>query len=107
MNDNKILTCLGAGAAIVVMVAAASVIYGYVASIFWVWFIMPVFDVRAITIYEAIGLALFAGLFTSRSSNKTDDETTFAKFATLVVAVLVVPWFTLGIGYIVHLLIIR
>ena len=37
-------------------------INGYVISVTWAWFIVPIFDVREISLVEAVGLAIFASV---------------------------------------------
>ncbi len=47
---------------------------GFVLSVLWAWFIIPVFHVRPISIVLAIGLSLVMGMFMSRYSPTEDGE---------------------------------
>jgi hypothetical protein len=86
------------------------VLGGWALSIFWVWFVIPIFGVRSLTVPEAIGLRLAAGLLVVspafiRASNEANKEPrklkltqklTDALVATAVIA------FALFVGWIVH-----
>ena len=78
--------------------------YGYVGSIMWTWFIMPLFpSMPAISLLQAAGLSLMVTFFThDHLYRKTpSDQSTMDKIMTMVVPA-IAPWVTLLVGYIVH-----
>lgn len=42
---------------------AILIVSGYVTSLFWEWFISPIFNLRVITIPEALGIGIFVTYF--------------------------------------------
>lgn len=48
---------------------------GVVITNLWEWFIMPLFDIRAIGIAEGVGLSFFIGIFGWTKTSGDEDET--------------------------------
>lgn len=75
--------------------------HGVVVYNYWYWFVMPVFDIGAVTFTEAIGLGMFIGLFkTTDLATNDEDEPDFSAFG----AILVKPLVLLSVGFLVHAL---
>ena len=54
-----------------------SILRGWVLSILWGWFVVPVFSLPNLTVVQAIGISLIIGFLTYQSdakSNDTDDD---------------------------------
>lgn len=80
-----------------VVILLITIWQGFVISRLWQWFIVPLFEVKGLSIPQAIGLALFAGMFTNESSSGKDDESN-AKW----IKVLIKLFAPLIIGWIVY-----
>lgn len=84
---------------IMVLIAVYSIFsYGYVGMIFWSWFVVPVFGVPALTMYQSWGLATMVSLWTHQThTDKQDDErTSNQKIGALVLEILK-PWLIFAI----------
>jgi hypothetical protein len=76
------------------------ILTGLLISIYWKWFIIPIFNVKPINIPQALGLSLFVSFLTSSDSSITSstDKTIFETIAKLVFYYL----FYYVVGYILH-----
>ncbi len=72
---------------------------GYVFSVMWLWFIVPVFAAPPLRIPYAIGLALVIGMLTHQT-RKTEDDPSMAHI--MIVGALA-PLVMLGVAWIVKL----
>jgi len=62
---------LGLGFIVIILL---SVTYsGYVLSVLWEWFVVPVFNIQPISIALATGLALIVGYLTNHDSSNSED----------------------------------
>ena len=73
---------------------------GWVLATLWRWLIVPVFGLRALSVWQAIGLSVVIGVFTMHPPSK-DDETALEVVLRSVVTSLVVYALALALGYIV------
>lgn len=81
-------------AALIGVVGIYSVLsYGYVISVLWGWFVVPVFGLPAIGLVQAYGLALVGALAFSTVPKGDDDG---AYWATILLR----PWIVLVIGWV-------
>ena len=87
----RVFTLLG----IPVVVVAASMWRGYVLSILWGWFIVPVFGLPALIIPVAIGISIIAGMLTSQKTYNEATDKDAKKW---------LPWVTFAVGPAVALL---
>lgn len=77
----------------------AATIEGFVLSVLWGWFIVPVFHAPHLRIPYAIGLALVVGMLTHRTRKPEDTpETSY-----VLLNGLVLPWLFLLMGCLVKL----
>lgn len=82
------------------MVIILVIVSGYTLSILWSWFITPTFDVKELTVIQAIGLSLVKGyLF---FNYKESSEAGFEKNVENFIKILLVVGVTLGFGWIYH-----
>lgn len=80
-----------------VLLFAGAFSYGFLLLKSYQWFIMGVFNVPAITYYQAIGIALFITLFQTRSQGK-DDEGESER----IIKSMVKPWVMLACFWVIH-----
>lgn len=80
------------------VIALSSILNGWVLSILWGWFFVPILKLPPLTVPQAIGIALVVGYFTRQKqpSSKSSDEA----YETIGYAFLA-PLVTLLIGWIV------
>jgi hypothetical protein len=102
-KDNEtFLSCLGAIGIVIILVPLSIIMRGWVLSIMWGWFIVPLFGLPALTIPYAIGVsAVIALLKGSSTDNKKDDKKALEKFLEALFVAFVAPLITLGFGWIV------
>lgn len=104
MDDNKDwLSCFG-----VIVIALASVFFGamvggWVLSIVWTWFVIPLFPMAPIlTIPQAIGFSLVTGMLAGNNSDSDNKERTLGETITRLLAVAFGrPLFILLLAYII------
>ena len=76
--------------------------WGYVASVFYGWFVLPSFPTLPHFGYvEFIGFLLFIGVMTHKSSTNIKDEYKDTGMDTL--QLLIGPWISLFLGWLVHI----
>ena len=85
------------------IVIGLATLRGFVAAYLWYWFVVPL-GVAAISVPQAIGIALLLGMFTNNASKKDDDESMEEKVGRLILLGVVAPLLTLLVGYVVHLI---
>jgi hypothetical protein len=92
---------------IVVAFAYGVFVHGFVGHKLWAWFVVPVFHLEPISILQAAGLSFLCRLFTyenpfALSSSMKGKDT--SEIATQAITILLLPWISLLVGYIVHCL---
>jgi phosphate/sulfate permease len=85
--------------------ALSAIINGWVLSILWGWFITPVFGIPAISVGQAIGLAMVVSYLTYQHIEQDSDKDKTERFAGIFAVLLIRPLMSLLLGYIVHLFI--
>jgi len=101
-DDMTVLGCLGIIALLVIVVPASIIMNGWVLSIVWGWFIVPLFHFPELTIPYAIGISSVIGLFMhGRTSNQKDERTLSKKIMRAFSAAFLAPLMVLGFGWIV------
>lgn len=73
MNDDKLLGCIGAILTFLILVVVGTVASGYALSVLWGWFVVPTFELPALTIIQALGISLVVNYFTS-DLQRTQEE---------------------------------
>jgi len=96
-----IMVILGFVSLFFVLLVVSTLLNGWVFSILWAWFIIPVFGLPALTIGQAIGLSMVVTFLTYQyvDNQKSDKETNYA----VIVLPLAKPFMYLAIGYVVKL----
>ena len=101
-KDTSVLGCLGIVFLFVVVIPAAIIMNGWILSIMWGWFIVPLFHLPELTIPYAIGISSVAGLFMNKSTQNKIDEGIFSeKLIKALSVTFLVPLMVLGFGWIV------
>lgn len=107
-DDERVMTCIGAVFYTLVITVLSIIWNGYVLSVLWSWFIVPL-GVVSITIAWAIGLSVVIGLFkatvsnTSETSNNSADKSWTDILISTSIRAFVPGLVSLGLGYVVHL----
>ncbi len=76
---------------------------GFVGMKLWAWFVVPIFGVKALTLYQAAGLATIVGFFTHQhhlGPKPEDNRTTALKVAEFI-GILCYPFMVLFVGWII------
>jgi len=98
------LAILGGAVGFVALMVVSSILNGYVLSILWGWFVVPVFHLSPLTIVPAIGVALVVSYLTHQTNDCQEKErSTSEKIAYAVAVAVVKPLLALCLGWVVHL----
>lgn len=99
MKNETVFGCFVGVFAVIGAVILGAITNGFALTVLWRWFVMPLFEVHALSIAHAIGLSLLVGMFGS-SDYKSQDDTASAIFHIFWV-VIGRPAFALAAGWIV------
>jgi hypothetical protein len=58
----------------IILTVLSTIVQGFVIVKLWAWFIVQIFDIRPITLIEAIGLSLFILYVNYRKPSKVEDD---------------------------------
>ena len=90
-------------------VIASTISRGYVLSYVWAWFISPIFDIREITVSEAMGISIFGSLLIRLPTRFKEEPTNYAKKHQIIFGILsffgetiIAPAFTLAVAWFIH-----
>ena len=84
------------------LLIAGTILRGFMLSVMWGWFVVPLFHLPVLSIPYAIGLAVTASLFAGTKSSKTDDKKKTAdKIAEWIAQIILGPFLVLGVAWIV------
>lgn len=91
--------------ALVAWMFVDSIFTGYVLSVLWRWFVVPIFNLPQLPIVHAIGISLLVIYLTQETQKPDEDDERSAteKIAGGVAASIVKPAFILFFGWVVHL----
>lgn len=102
MKDNTGLACFGLIVLAAVAIVVSAVMNGYVISVLWGWFVVPLFSVPPLSVATAIGLSLAVGMLVSHSSpSNSEKKDTGEVIVNLISQAVFSPLFTLFIGWLV------
>lgn len=99
MSDKSIGGCLLILAGLLAVMVTATLLDGWVISVLWAWFMVPIFDLPTLTLVQAIGVGVVVSTFTARTTIYKNQEVSSATW----IAVFTVPLFSLLMGWVVHL----
>lgn len=83
------------------LVALSAMWRGYVLSILWLWFVVPLFGLPPLGVVTAIGLCLVVGMFSS-TTHCDDNRSAIEKVITPILQAAIAPALALFIGSIVR-----
>lgn len=88
-----------------ISVIYGALVWGLVMYKFWGWFVLPIFtNLPAIEFKQAVGLAVFIGLFHTVQSQVLKKE--YKDETQSIILPIIAPWVTLIIGWLVHIIIV-
>ena len=100
MNDKKVITL----SIVALLLTIPSLIFsGYVLSVLWGWFMVPIFGMPALSIPAAIGVWMVIGFITHQTIDADDSRTSEKKLYESIGQAISRPLLALLVGYIVHL----
>lgn len=87
------------------LIVLSSIWRGYVLTVLWGWFIVPVFHLPALTIVVAIGVAMVVGFLTYQQPEEKPNDTRSSteKISAGIATALMHPAVYLLIGWIIQL----
>lgn len=91
--------------AIPVVLIVSSISAGFVLSVLWGWFVVPIFGVPGLTIAQAIGFSMVVNFLTYQyNDNGSDKKEEKSKGIIYLISLAIArPVIVLAISYIVHL----
>lgn len=98
-NDKTTIACLGSLLGII-LIPLIAILHGWVLTILWGWFVVPVFRVSELSIAAAIGLTITIAMFKTyeiKQQEKSPEDKLVEAAATIIV-----PLVVLFCGWIVH-----
>lgn len=82
------------------VLALSVIVNGYVLSILWVWFVVPL-GLPVISVAHSIGLAMVTGWLTYQYQTNKKEEDNIKALTEFAILFIVRPLAVLGVGYIV------
>lgn len=76
---DKLFTFVGKTIAGILVYALGVVVRGYVVSWLWLWFIVPLWGLAALTVNQSIGLSFIIAVLTHGSKKKKESDISFFK----------------------------
>ena len=106
-NDLTIGSCFGISIILIVSIVLGAMLNGWVFSILWKWFVIPIFNLPALTVVQSIGLGMVVAMFNGKdkfsSDKKSDQESLWTVTLKAFFTAILTPLFTLLLAYIVTL----
>lgn len=97
-----LLLVLGGSVGIFILLLLSSLINGWALSILWAWFIVPVFSIPALSLGQAIGVAMVVSFLTWQHIDaKSSDESGAVKFVTALMLTVGRPVFAVLFGMVI------
>ena len=80
--------------------------WGFILHKYWYWFVLDIFpDLPTITFYQAVGLKIFTGILVVVTNPNLKEEFYDSDKTNRTIYIVMLPWLSLLIGYIIHLVI--
>lgn len=76
---DKLFTFVGKTIAGILVYALGAIVRGYVISWLWLWFIVPLWGLAALTVNQSIGLSFIIAVLTHGSKKKEEYDVNFFK----------------------------
>lgn len=78
-KNNNVSTCLGIIFSLVVLIVVGTLMNGWALSTIWNWFMVPIFVLPSLTLWQAMGVSMVFELFTGTNRTKKKDSDTSGK----------------------------
>ena len=105
-NESAIFSCFGVLLLAFGGIIGGAIMNGWVLSILWSWFVIPIFGVPTLSIPLAIGFSLTVGMLAGKNSApKNEKKSTTEVAGELIGAAFLTPLFVLFLGYIIKMFI--
>ena len=102
-EDKGCFSALGVLIFAIAMIVVGALMNGWVVTILWEWFIVPVLGLPSLALVPAIGFALTVGVLTKNTNLQTNkDKTTMETASELFALAVIQPLFTLFMGWIIQ-----
>jgi hypothetical protein len=89
---------------LLIVLIGGSMWSGYVLSVMWEWFVVPVFHAPQMSVAVAIGLSMLIGMLTRNPQEESKKETDTASMMVSSFSwAFLYPLFMMGLSYFVHL----
>lgn len=86
-------------------IVLTSIYGGFVFSKLWLWIIVPITQLRTLSVYESVGIMFFVGCFIKVTQKEEESSSKgWEKFVELILKAIVMYSMYLLIGYIYYLL---
>jgi hypothetical protein len=102
-SDSELLTsCVGTTVIVIAALILATFMNGWVLSLLWKWFIVPIFKLPMLTVIQAIGIFMTVNFLTVHLQNEITETKTVSDLASVFIGkVLVYPLMVAGIGWLI------
>jgi hypothetical protein len=100
-TENKAVVWILAIPGAVLLIAGSAIAEGYVISVLWGWFVVPVFHLPTLTIPYALGFGSLAALLTNHKTGKEAEKEETEWWSGPLMHMLLKPWMALLFGWIV------
>lgn len=87
-----------------IMLIITTILSGFLLVKLWDWFLLPVFEIKQITLIQAIGLTFFISCFIKTIDYTKSQELTWSKFVEKFFTSIILYGILFLLGYIIHLL---
>ena len=106
MKEDKVTTCLGLIFSLIVVTVVGALMQGWALSKVWNWFMPAIFNLTALSLWKAVGVATVFELFTGTNRTKKNDDdsksdTVGEAIVKSLIQVTVAPLVTVFIAWIV------
>lgn len=101
-DDDTTIKTLSHIIALIVVIPSSIVIMavrGYVIAMLWLWFVVDTFDVPALSLWQACGIALIFETFDGYQVPQDSDDATPVKTIVMTIAYYLI---IIGVGWIIH-----
>lgn len=102
-NGEKVLECIGLWAAILAGLLVSISMNGYVLTVFWRWFLLPIFQLPDLSFPQGTGIALLIVFLTRQTMPSADDKEWLEIIGGFVGTAIFWPLLAVLLGYIVTL----
>lgn len=94
--------CIGLVVSTLVVLVIAAILNGWALATLWLWFVVPLFGLPALTVPYAVGLGLIVNFLTYQdTNNKKEGQEVFDAVITAIAVLVSRPLFAVLFGWVV------